>query len=197
MSPPKIKFTKEKIFDAAFNILREKGWAYISARTIAKELNASTMPIYSTVESMEEVGKELKIRALKIMHEYQLEKYTENPFLNSAIGYIIFARDLPYLFRFLYFERPEKISARELHKLKQRLPKELRQLAVDYFREISPKKLNNVALQSWVFTHGLAVLLYSNVLTHLKNKDITIMLENAGDAFFKWERSKQKKNQKT
>lgn len=45
MSPPKTKFTKEKIYEAAFAILNEKGWAQVSARSIAKVLEASTMLI--------------------------------------------------------------------------------------------------------------------------------------------------------
>jgi len=192
MSPPKIKFNKEKIYEASFAILKEKGWAQVSARSIAKELDASTMPIYSTVESMEEVEKELKSRTLKTMHEYQLGQYTANPFLNSAIGYILFARDLPHLFRFLYFERPEPISGLELKELKKRLPKELRKLAADYFRKKGPLDLNEVTLYNWIFTHGLAVLLYSGVLTSFSDEEIVTMLENAGNAFFKLEKLKRK-----
>lgn len=194
MSPPKTKFTKEKIYEAAFVILKEKGWAQVSARNIAKALEASTMPIYSTVESMEEVEKELKVRTLRMMHEYQLGQYTDNPFLNSALGYIFFARDLPHLFRFLYFERPEPVSGQELKDLKKRLPKELRELAVDYFRQKTPLDINSVALYNWVFTHGLAVLLYSGVLTNISNKEIVSVLEKAGNAFFALENIKKKES---
>ncbi|MDH4258407.1 MAG: TetR/AcrR family transcriptional regulator [Candidatus Aminicenantes bacterium] len=192
MSPPKAKFTKEKIYQSAFAILKEKGWAQVSARSIAKALKASTMPIYSTVESMEEVEKELKARTIKMMHEYQLGQYTDNPFLNSALGYILFARDLPHLFRFLYFERPEPVSGQELNELKKRLPKELRDLAVDYFRKKATCDLNEVTLYNWVFTHGLAVLLYSGVLTNLTDEEIVTMLKNSGNAFFKLENMKKK-----
>ncbi len=192
MSPPKTRFTKEKIYEAAFAILKEKGWPQVSARSIAKALDASTMPIYSTVESMEEVEKELKARTLRTMHEYQLGQYTDNPFLNSALGYILFARDLPHLFRFLYFECPEPVSGQKLKDLKKRLPKELRELAVDYFKQKTPLDLNSVALYNWVFTHGLAVLLYSGVLTNLSDEKIVTMLENSGNAFFKLEHLKKK-----
>ncbi len=196
MSPPKTKFTKERIYEAAFALLKEKGWAHVSARSIAKQLNASTMPIYSTVESMEEIEKECKSRTLKDMHEYQLDQYTDNPFLNSAIGYILFARDLPHLFRFLYFERPEPVSGQEMKELKKRLPKELRDLALDYFRKITPRELNDVALMSWIFTHGLAVLLYSGVLTNISNEEIAKVLKKAGDAFFALENTKKKESRK-
>jgi len=196
MTPPKSKFTKEKILDTAFIILQKKGWNYISARTIARELKASTMPIYSSVESMEEVEKELWARAFESLQKYQLEKYTDNPFLNSAIGYVFFARDLPNLFKFLFFERPEKISASELHKLRKRLPKELRDFSIDFFRKISPQKLDKATLQSWIFTHGLAVLIYSGALTKLTSENIINILEEAGGAFFARKNHKHKKNSK-
>jgi AcrR family transcriptional regulator len=196
MTPPKSKFTKEKILDTAFVILKKKGWSHVSARTIAKELNASTMPIYSSVESMKELEKELWTRTFESLQKYQLEKYTDNPFLNSAIGYIFFARDLPNLFKFLFFDHPEKISAGELHKLRNRLPQELRDLSIDFFRKISPQKLDKATLQSWIFTHGLAVLIHSGALTKLSSENIVSMLEEAGGAFFAWDKDKHKEHSK-
>jgi hypothetical protein len=43
--PARKIFQKEQIINTAFKILKEKGWEGISARSIAKELNASTMPV--------------------------------------------------------------------------------------------------------------------------------------------------------
>ena len=84
----------------------------------------------------------------------------------------------------------------ELNKLRNRLPKELRDLSIDFFRKISPRKLDKVTLQSWIFTHGLAVLIYSGALTKLTSENIVTMLEDAGGAFFAWEKYKHKKNSK-
>lgn len=193
MTPPKLKFNKEKIVDAAFAILKEKGWNHVSARSIANELDSSTMPIYSAISSMEDVENELRTRALETMQRYQLEKYTDNPFLNLAIGYIVFARELPHLFKFLYFERPKKISAEELQNLKKKWPEELQSLPPDYyFREITPEKLDHVTLNSWIFTHGLATFVHSGMLADIANKDIIAILENAGRAFLGGETMKGK-----
>lgn len=184
MSPPKTKYTKEKILDAAFEILHQKGWEHVSARTIARFLNASTMPLYSVLSSMKELEKRLRSRAFEKLMEYQLKAYTENPYLNSAVGYVVFAREQPHLFRFLFFERPKDMDAGELHDLRRHLPKGLQDLPIDaYFGRISAREWDRVMLNAWIFTHGLAVLIFSGVLTHVKDDRIIDMLKGAGDAF--------------
>ena len=49
--PPKPKFTKEDIVEAAFNIVREQGWEALTQRSIAQKLNASIGPIYSSLSN--------------------------------------------------------------------------------------------------------------------------------------------------
>ena len=36
--PPKFRFTKRELIDAAFNLVRYKGWNTLSTRTLASEL---------------------------------------------------------------------------------------------------------------------------------------------------------------
>ena len=50
--PPKFKFDKEEIVQTAVEVVRQHGWNGLSARSIAKELNASTKPIYGYFKSM-------------------------------------------------------------------------------------------------------------------------------------------------
>ena len=59
----KLFFTSEAILEAAYSLTREKGWAAVSARSIAKKLGSSTMPIYSTLKSMEEIERMVRARA--------------------------------------------------------------------------------------------------------------------------------------
>jgi|GEM_PF-5552282 len=52
--PPKTRFRKEEIVDAAFAIAREKGFEEISARNVAKRLGSSVAPIYVNFANIEE-----------------------------------------------------------------------------------------------------------------------------------------------
>ncbi|MBN1273515.1 MAG: TetR/AcrR family transcriptional regulator [Candidatus Aminicenantes bacterium] len=193
MTPPKTKFTKEKILQAAFEILEKKGWKNVSARSIAAYLGASTMPIYSALDSMADLKEELQKRTYETVCFYQTRTYTKDPFLDSAVGYVKFAQEKPHLFSFLFLESPQPVSAQSVEELKNRLPEELRDRPLkDAFKETKKGGVTALLLNSWVFTHGLAALLYSGVLTGLSEKDIIRFLSGAGKAFSRGLKSKGK-----
>ena len=102
----RVQFTREMIVETAFALTREVGWAAVTARTIAKRLGSSTMPIYSSLRSMEEIENEVRTMAEKLLLDYQQQRYTDDLPLNMAEGYVRFAKDEPQLFRFLYLDRP-------------------------------------------------------------------------------------------
>ena len=56
---PKFKFTKEEILEVTLDFIRINGIKEISARTIARELNASTKVIFSLFGSMENLIREV------------------------------------------------------------------------------------------------------------------------------------------
>lgn len=64
----KIVITKDKILEAAFKIVREKGIEEVSNRTIAKELDSSIRPIYYQFKSAEELKEELYKRVEKYFY---------------------------------------------------------------------------------------------------------------------------------
>lgn len=53
--PPKAKFTRSQIIQAALAIIRENGMAALSARTLGAKLGSSARPIFTVFQSMEEV----------------------------------------------------------------------------------------------------------------------------------------------
>jgi AcrR family transcriptional regulator len=184
----KVFFTSEAIVEAAFALTRERGWAGVSARSIAKRLGSSTMPIYSTMKSMEEIERQVRARAESVLSDYQRRPYTDNPVQNLAIGYVAFARDEKNLFRFLYVDRPvaarledgaqgarEALEAQASEEVAAHLPEGL-QLSLHDSR----------VLKSWIFTHGMASLVGNGVLD-LPDEKIRDLLLEAGGAFFLYE----------
>ena len=61
--PPKVKFTKEEIVNAALNVARAKGAQGVTTRDIAAELGVSTRPIFTYFKSMDEVHAEVRLAA--------------------------------------------------------------------------------------------------------------------------------------
>jgi AcrR family transcriptional regulator len=184
----KVFFTSEAIVQAAFALTRERGWAAVSARSIAKKLGSSTMPIYSTMKSMEEIERLVRARAESVLSDCQRRPYTDNPVQNLAIGYVAFARDEKNLFRFLYVDRPvaatlendregagQASEAQASAEVAAHLPEGLRMSLQD-----------QRVLKSWIFTHGLASLVGNGVLD-LPDEKIRDLLLEAGGAFFLYE----------
>lgn len=103
--PPKSKFKKEDIINAAFNVVRKKGMQKLSARAISEELGASTMPIYSYIESMAALEEEVIKKAMDLHLQYMTTPRTGDPGLDIGFGYIRFAREEKHLFRCVTDER--------------------------------------------------------------------------------------------
>ena len=61
---PKFKFTKEEILVVTLDFIRINGIKEISARTIARELNASTKVIFSLFGNMEKGSQYYKLEGL-------------------------------------------------------------------------------------------------------------------------------------
>ncbi len=179
-------YSYEKILDAAIELIRQGGWQSVTTRAIAKKLGSSTMPIYSRVSSVDELLKDIQRMARKQLIEYQQKDYTGEVLLNLAVGYVMFARDEKHLFRFLYLEKPEKINTEGETAMKE--------IFFADFGEESPqgKALKDLKLSgqemlmqnTWIFTHGLAMLANAEALSSDSDETIQQHLMKAGQAFY-------------
>jgi len=178
-------FTREAIVEAAFTVTREQGWPAVTARSIAKKVGSSTMPIYSSMKSMEEIETEVRGRAEALLLDFQRRDFGgESSSLNMAIGYVTFARDESNLFRFLYIDRPlgerEGRSGHALTTAEQFMSGTRPVALAD---QVPTAMEDPRILKSWIFTHGLASLLSGGVL-RLADARISELLREAGAAFF-------------
>jgi len=192
MSQPSV-YSRDQIIDVAFDLVREKGWPAVTTRAIAKNLGSSTMPIYSHVQSVDELEKELRIKARQLQKSFQQHPYTEHALLNLAFGYVVFARDEKQLFRFLYLDSPEQLDLengegiRDTFFLEYGLDsKEGRALM-----EMKTSGQETLIQYTWIFTHGLATLVNAGTFGSNSNQAIMRFLMNAGEAFYLWGSQKE------
>jgi len=178
-------FTKEAVVEAAFTLTRENGWSAVTARSIAKKLGSSTMPIYSSMKSMEEIEAEVRARAEALMLEFQGRSYGGMASLDMAIGYVKFARDESRLFRFLYIDRPVQEAAGARGSRKTTTAEQFMAGArpVALADQVPTAMEDPRILKSWIFTHGLASLVSGGVLD-LPDEKIRSLLLESGAAFF-------------
>lgn len=107
--PPKAKFTRDEIIDVALDIVRENGIEAITARELGKRLNASSRPIFTVFENMEEVQQEVILKVKSMYSEYiRTSKNYFPEFKKIGMLMIQFAIDEPKLFQLLFMREPKE-----------------------------------------------------------------------------------------
>jgi AcrR family transcriptional regulator len=152
--PPKFKFTKEKIIESAFNIVRQKGWEGLTTRSLAEELGSSARPIYSFFKSMEELEEELVKKAVELLYECMVRERTGDPWIDHGIGYVMFAQEEKHLFRGIN----NKKNIKYFKKYGDLIWNTLTSSLSDYpaFKGLSEEHIYKIQGTRWLFAHGLA-----------------------------------------
>ncbi len=97
--PKKPTTTREAMIEGAFQMVREKGHEYLTARNLAAYLGCSTQPIMYQFPNLDEL-RDLTYRKADAFHsEYLL---ASKDFLDMGLKYVQFAEEEPRLFRFLF-----------------------------------------------------------------------------------------------
>lgn len=186
MNQPSV-YSYSQIIDTAIELIREQGWSAVSTRAIAKKLGSSTMPIYSHVRSMEELEKELRKEARKLLKSFQQRRYTDNILLNLAYGYVVFAKHEKNLFQFLFIESPETFSSEDQSVLNSFFAEFGEDSAeAKLLSELKDSGQLALVQYTWIFTHGLAMLVNTGAFNSSSDQEILRFLMNAGEAFYQW-----------
>ena len=125
--PPKVKFQKNEIVNAALNVVRKEGIDAVTAREVAKELQVSVGPIFTWFETMDQLKVEVYVLAKEKYRNYIEQGLKEKiPFLGLWHQYIRFAKEEPELYKLLFLAPPGETGggAAEALKLSQNLARE-------------------------------------------------------------------------
>ncbi len=157
--PPRAKFTREEILEAALSLLREKGPEGVTARELGVRLHSSARPIFTVFESMEEVHREVR-RAAKDLYRQYVKEGLSKPLAFRGVGmaYVRFANREPRLFQLLFMteqEKPENVD-HTLPIIEESYEEILRSVQEPY--GLSPEDAKRLYRHLWVYTHGIAVL---------------------------------------
>ncbi len=97
--PPKTRFSREEIIDAAFNIAREKGFDQITARNVAGKLGSSVAPIYVNFENIDQLVEAVVKKVILISQELLSKQKEKDMFAKIGKASLEFARDYPVFLR--------------------------------------------------------------------------------------------------
>ncbi len=157
--PPKAKFTKEQITEAALEIIRERGKDSLTARALGNKLGSSSCPIFTAFKNMEEVQQSVIETAKAVYKEYVDKGLTEVPaFRGVGTQYILFAMNEPNLFQLLFMTEQTSVSNLEgvLLMIDENYDKILASIVNGY--GIESNVAERLYRHLWIYTHGIATL---------------------------------------
>lgn len=157
--PPKAKFTKEEIVDAAFHIVKTDGFEALTSRALGTRLGSSARPIFTVFQSMDEVQQAV-MEAAKALYKGYVDQSLmwEHPFKGVGTQYILFSIQEPKLFQLLFMTEQPQIPdfSGVLPLIEESYEEILLSIQNDYgiSRHLAEKLYHHL----WIYTHGIATL---------------------------------------
>lgn len=157
--PPKAKFTKEEIIEAALGIVKRDGFEALTSRELGACLGSSARPVFTVFKNMDEVWQAVMESARMLYKEYVNRGLKEeHPFKGVGTQYILFSLNEPKLFQLLFMteqaQMPDLSSV--LPMIEESYEEILLSIQEDYgLDEVLAKRLYH---HLWIYTHGIATL---------------------------------------
>lgn len=109
--PPKAKFTREEILQAAFETARAEGIDKITSRELGKRLGSSARPIFTVYENMDDLKQDVIGWARELYKQYVMDGLKKEPaFKGVGMAYIRFAIEEPLLFQLLFMNPQSSLT---------------------------------------------------------------------------------------
>lgn len=175
--PPKPKYTKDEIISAALDIAAKKGIEAITAKELSGALGASTSPIFTLFDSVQQIRNEVRLAAMRRFEAYAKSVLQSTPrFKQVGLQMVRFAIEEPQLYK-LCFMSPS-IVPNDFGSIYNRLGS-VAEDCIDFIQkdygldaEVSKRVFEHV----WVHTFGIGALCATG-MCRFTNEQITQMLE--------------------
>jgi len=187
--PPKNKFNRQEIIEAAFEIAKEEGFSKITARSVASRLNASVAPIYVNFKTIEELTQVVIQRVFALSEELLAKQKGQNLFENIGKASLSFARDYPVLFRELVLKpNPYMTSYEETEKaMVDALKKNVE------MKDWTMEERRRLLLKMRIFQLGLSTMIANgHVPSWLDDKESEKLLMETGEQLMLAEQIRRK-----
>ncbi len=161
--PPKTRVTEEMIISAAMEVIHQRGFENINARTVSGQLHCSTQPVMYHFSTIENLKKAAYRQADHLNTQYLMSVPPgQDPVLGIGLNYIRFAVEEPQLFRFLF----QSGYAQENSLLEMVDSEELAPVlsAMQEGTGLSRKQTKDVFITVALFAHGYASIIANNHL---------------------------------
>lgn len=157
--PPKPKFTRDEIIDAALSIVSEKGDEALTAQELKSVLNSSASPIFTVFESMNELRDEVREAAMRRFESMLAEAAGDMPrFKQIGMNMVLFGMREPKLYRLLFMR--ENVDALSFDDVFGQLGATA-QLCIEAVRRdyaLSEEAAYFLFENMWIYTFGIGTM---------------------------------------
>lgn len=175
--PPKCRFTRLEILNAALEIARVEGTGGVTARSVAARLHSSPKVIFGLFRNMDELQEEL-IRAADAMYQRYLQEEIKKaeypPYKATGLAYIRFAKEERELFRLLFMrDRSQEAKPQDSKELQPILS------LIQKSTGLTEQDALMLHLEMWMYTHGIA----TTIATSYCQWELPLISQMLTDAF--------------
>ncbi len=158
---PKVKFTREQIIDAAFEIAKTEGIEGITMRKIAEQMGSSVAPIYVNFENVDELNGALIERIISVSQQLLNEESSGNPFYDMGRASLRFASEYGIIFRDLVMTNNSRIKIYD----EKIMPALIEEMKKDPELEgFTVDELTTILLKMKIFQLGLSIMVANGLL---------------------------------
>jgi AcrR family transcriptional regulator len=186
--PPKTKFDREAIVEAAFEIAKEEGFAGITTRSVAKRLRCSVAPIYLNFETIDDLITAVVERVFALSDELLKKQDGPDLFENIGKASLVFAREYPVLFRELVIQKNPYMASYET--VQDALVEAMAE--DENLRGLTYDERKRLLLKMRIFQTGISVMVANGNLSSLDEQAAEALLMEMGEDLLLIQQIKQK-----
>ena len=155
--PPKPKFTREELVQAALSLTREGGLELVVARNLGKKLNTAPSTIFTHFDSVEEIRQAVIDAARELYNGYVEEGLNMVPPMKGfGVQYIRFAMEEPNLYSALFMKKRNDFKYVDFI-INEGHYERIIAAAEENF-SLERKQAELLYHNMWAYAHGIAVM---------------------------------------
>lgn len=175
---PKVRFTREQIVEAAFEIAKTEGLDHVTMRKVADRMGSSVAPIYANFEGVDELTEALIEKIVGLSQQLLHEESTGNPFDDIGRASLRFAREYSVLFRDLVMKSNDYLKDYD----DKMVPALIAEMKTDPELEgFTVDELRTILLKMKVFQLGLSVMVANDLLKGYEEQALVDLLSSAAN----------------
>ncbi|OPX89855.1 MAG: regulatory protein [Pelotomaculum sp. PtaB.Bin104] len=176
---PKVKFTRDQIIDAAFEIAKTEGIDGITMRKIAEQMGSSVAPIYVNFKNVDDLNEAFIERIISISQQLLCEESSGNPFHDIGRASLRFASEYSTIFRDLVMTNNSRIKVYD-EKITPALIEEMKK--DPELEDFTVDELKTILLKMKIFQLGLSVMVANGLLPKdYEMQDLVDLLSSAAN----------------